>query len=250
MGDVTNTHPCHDKERTVTDLLNAALPPIPDVPFMIGLGAEHRHAVDIQTARTAADAAAERGPHAGWTHAACGQPVVLARKGGEFRRDNPFLERAADRTCPSCAWTVALTLDRVDEELIALTPHGHEHDVLSRLISDPAVVARICSAILDQLSNDYEPAHPHLVELLAHASRHAPVVLVPEDCAEGCCGHDIPADTHGRCCYPDAALGCAACSVRAGGWAGEWEGQYATECTVTAPCSALSTLAARFGVAL
>lgn len=95
MGDVTNTHPCHDKERAVTDLLNAALPPIPDVPFMIGLGAEHRHAVDIQTARTAADAAAGRGPHAGWTHAACGQPAVLARKVGEFRRDNPLLERAA-----------------------------------------------------------------------------------------------------------------------------------------------------------
>ena len=43
--------------------------------------------------------------------------MVLARKAGEFRRDNPFLERGGDRTCPTCAWTVALTLGRVDQEV-------------------------------------------------------------------------------------------------------------------------------------
>ena len=101
-----------------------------------------------------------------------------------------------------------------------MTPHRHNRDVLARLISDPAIVARICRAILDELSEEHEPTHPHLVELLAQACRHAPVVLVPEDCADGCCGHDSPPGSpDDQCCCPDAAVGCAACSVRAGGWA-------------------------------
>lgn len=146
--------------------------------------------------------------------------------------------------------TDPLTLDRVDEELAALTPDGHELDVVSRLISETAVVAGIWSAILDQLSDDVEPAHPHLVELLAQSPARTRRPGWSVKTAQGCCGHDTRADTPGHCGCPDAGLGCAACSVRAGEWAGEWEGQYATECTVTAPCSGLSTLATRFGVTL
>jgi hypothetical protein len=130
----------------VTDLLSAdELPPIPDVPYVIGVGADHRHAIDVATARRVVDAKAESSDaRPAWTHAECGQPVVLARKAGEFRRDNPFLERGGDRTCPTCAWTVALTLGRVDQEVQALTPRGHDRDVLARLISEPAILARIC----------------------------------------------------------------------------------------------------------
>jgi len=75
------------------------------------------------------------------------------------------------------------------------------------------------------------------------------VLLVPEDCAEGSCDHGVYEDDHGdkdevwTCPYPDATVGCAACSVQAGSWAGEWEGQYAEECTVAAPCDVLRALA-------
>jgi hypothetical protein len=43
-------------------------------------------------------------------------------------------------------------------------------------------------------------------------------------------------------------VACQACSLQAGSWAGEWEGQYAVECTIPAPCGVLTALAEYFKV--
>ena len=47
---------------------------------------------------------------------------------------------------------------------------------------------------------------------------------------------------------PDAAVACGACSLQAGGWAGEWEGQFTL--TVPAPCRVLLALTAHASEAL
>jgi hypothetical protein len=75
---------------------------------------------------------------------------------------------------------------------------------------------------------------------------HTPRILLPEDCADNHCDHDR--DDDGQCPRPDAALGCAACSVVAGGWAGEWQGQFTTECTITAPCEVLRGIARHYDI--
>jgi|GEM_PF-4150088 len=43
---------------------------------------------------------------------------------------------------------------------------------------------------------------------------------------------------------------CPVCSVRAGGWAGEWEGTYRPECTIPGPCEVLRTMAGHYRVPL
>jgi hypothetical protein len=158
--------------------------------------------------------------------------------------------------CRYCAWTVAVATGSTGRELALITPSRPKADAIAGAGAGAMLAVTICQAILAARSGedaDYELDHPATIQLLAHVTRHRPVLLIPEDCAEDprTCGHqpdggDLP-DWH--CSYPDATAACGACTLYAGGWAGEWEGGAMPECTVTAPCSVLRTLAHAYGLA-
>ncbi|MFC6582049.1 hypothetical protein ACFQBS_35585 [Planomonospora parontospora] len=113
---------------------------------------------------------------------------------------------------------------------------------LERLGGDALLVRRLCEAILattPPVGEDGQ-ADEAAVELLAHASAHAPVLLRDWPCTAGECDHPAGA------CVTTAA--CPACSLQAGQWAAAREGAYRAECTIGAPCQVLATLAAHLGV--
>lgn len=209
------------------------LPPIPDVPYMIGIAARLGavHAVDHATAVRAA-AAGDSDSHRISVPAECDTEVMLARRWGAFDRGNGHLR--AHGLCAYCAWTVALNQDTTAAELAALAPTSGERRALDKVLPDPLMAHRIVKRILGarNAEEEYEADHPRWVEHLAHITRHRPVVLLPEGCHEGDCDHDQ------KCgCYQDAAVACPACSILAGSWAGEWEGS--VDMLVPAPCSVL-----------
>lgn len=155
--------------------------------------------------------------------AACHGFVPIATKYGCYTdriwpRHNP---------CPECAWKVAARTDTLNAELDRLHPAA-------------AAVARGILAAAERDGGD--PDGNRVVQLLAATVEHGPRPAVNLDCSEGEHDHD------GDC--PVVGWVCEACTLRAGGWAGEWEGQYLDECTIAAPCEVLRTLAAHFGVAL
>jgi hypothetical protein len=229
-----------------------SLPPLPDVPHVIGIGAGRRHAVRHEVARSAVDDAAwTPRPEVAPALAECGLLVVLARKWGGFGRGNPWLEQTPESVCPMCAWTVALGAGTVEAELAARTPRGRELAVLGRLLPDPMLVPRVCRAVLAGAACEDGHDHPHLAQMLAHATAHAPVILADEDCWDRGCGHrpeDRWDDPAWECPLPDAFLACGACSARLGPWAGECEGCFAEECIIAAPCAVLTTIGRHFGV--
>jgi hypothetical protein len=166
------------------------------------------------------------GEHAG---ALCS---VLVRVAGErFQPYNPSSVPVSYDPCPVCRWTVAAV---TDDYSTALAELGHP---LARSIAT-AILDR--SGRLEQGVDD-----PATVQLLAHVSRHAPIALVAEACSEGDCEHVANGDEPGKC--PDL-LACKACSLQAGSWAGEWEGQYRPECLIEAPCAVLLALGKSAGV--
>jgi hypothetical protein len=225
---------------------HAAAPPLPQAPYVIGSSAGRMHAV----AWTAADAAIKTAPHQ--RHrlviTECDTEANLVTGWGAFTYTNRLLTR--DSRCPTCGWAVALAQDTIPAELNAITPDPTELPALTRILDEPLIAVRLCEAILadNDLATYYDRDHEHIRDLLGHATAHAPTLIVPETCAEDDCDHrpdGQPLDTW-RC--PDAAAACPTCSVRAGMWAGAWEGQYATECTVPAPCSVLTALADHYGI--
>lgn len=179
--------------------------------------------------------------------ALCGLVVQVAQKYDGFDR------RRTDRTCPTCAWTHAVRTgtDAVAAELAALDSAGPAGPTSAgggglELPVPLRAAARVAAAVLaaaDAPGSDHDPTHPATVQLLATVTAHAPTGLLEQDCAEGDCEHDP-----GLC--PIAVVACPACSVRAGSWAGEWEGSYQSECTIPGPCEVLRTLAAHHHVDL
>lgn len=162
--------------------------------------------------------------------AACGATVGVAARFGPFDPD-----RVPERTCAACVWTVAIRAGTLADRYARLAAAE----------GAPGLAARVAQAIADGQSwpaGGYELDHPYPVQLLAAVTAHAPTPLISQECAEGGCIHP-PAE---RC--PTVAIACMACSQRSGSWAGEWEGQLMDECTITAPCEVLTTLAAHFGV--
>ena len=231
---------------TTTTPTDSAPPPLIDAPYVIGGGIGLMHAV----AWTDADTAITHAPHQQHRLAVatqCDTTAALMPEWGAFTYDNRHLRR--DNRCPTCGWAVALATDTVPAELAAITPDPAALPALTRVLDQPLIAARLCQAIL--AGADYDRDHPHITDLLGHATAHAPTLIVPEACAEDTCDHR-PADQWDnptwQCPSPDAAAACPTCSVRAGSWAGEWEGQYSTECTVPAPCSVLTTLAGHYGI--
>jgi hypothetical protein len=225
-------------------------PPVPDVPYVIGIwGGDGlvMHAVNQHAAQEAVARAAGDDP--GWARAECDRLVFLARFGGAFARGNEHLDRMAGRLCPYCAWTVALVTSRVDDELAALEPSGTDVPVQRRRLADPGIVRRVCERILataredGYLAAEEDDLHfPQVVEQLAYATAHQPVVLLPYECVERECDHGDFA----VCEAQTDVVACSACSLQTGEWAGEWAGQY--EVLVSAPCSALTAMAQHYGL--
>ncbi|HEY3482125.1 MAG TPA: hypothetical protein VGL02_24780 [Streptomyces sp.] len=216
--------------------------------FLAGYGAGVVHALDPRRAAQACDRMRCAGS---LVVAVCGDPADLMPRWGEFAHDNPLVTaRGGLRRCPHCAWALALDQRTEAAELAKLTPAGTDLQVLSRLLPDPLLVVTICEAILDSADDEgWDRGHPHILQLLAKATEHAPEILLPEECSVDGCDHDRP----GRpllCGGEDARLGCPMCSVRAGSWAGDGEGIYADECDVPVPCQVLRTLAAYYRIAV
>lgn len=228
----------------ITAITDDPLPPIPDVAFMIGIAPNlgPLHAIEHRAAAKAVEYG-DTDSHRVHAPAECGATVVIARRWGAFMRGNHYVR---GRACPACAWAVALDQNMVDAELAAIAPTGGELAALQRLLPDPLLAVRICERILDERrqERDYDADSPYWAQLLGHATAHSPAALVPEDCAEGECEHE---DTGEENCFSGStAVACPACSVRAGSWAGEWEGQF--ELVVPAPCSVLAAMAKRYEV--
>ena len=162
--------------------------------------------------------------------AVCGRAVVVAAKFGPFDR-----ERFPDRTCHGCTWVVAIRAGAVGQEIARLTGGAPE----------PVLAARVAAAIVAAQSQPGadEPDYPRMVALLAAVSAHAPTPLISPECGQGGCGHPP------RVPCPAVVVACLACSQRCGGWAGEGEGTCMPECTITAPCEVLRTLAAHYRIA-
>jgi hypothetical protein len=199
--------------------------PLPDeitTPrFLAGVLTDGWHAVDP---------ASRPGAACRWHSVAlCGAIVRIAR--GDLQPYRPAEPPVSHDRCPACRWTVAAKT-------------GTLHEALAEL-ADPLAVD-VAAAILDKacrdLLDDDEATldGPALIQLLAHVSRHEPGRLVGEECAEGACGHP-----EGQCPGRDA---CRACSLQAGSWAGEREGQFRDECTILSPCGPLLAAAAHYGV--
>jgi hypothetical protein len=207
---------------------------LPDVPYLTGVG-RGWHAIDLPSMdylRT--------GPADSVAFAVCGELVRVAPRSGAYNRGDVPVTYGP---CQMCAWTVAAATGTLEQEIARLEPKGNELAALARVLPDPMLAAKICRAILTE--PDWEPGHPASIQLLAKVAVHRPVLLLPEGCAEGDCGH-ITDDA--ECSYPDAAVGCKACSLQTGSWAGEWEGQFREECTIPAPCAVLLALAKYAGV--
>jgi hypothetical protein len=216
--------------------------PLANAPYVIAFTdgtPSLNHAVrHDEAADSLADAFLDGRPYASCV---CGCMGELVTAWGSFDREN---ERLVGERCPQCAWIVSIERGAIDEELAALTPRGTNFQVLSWYLKDPLITRHICEAIIARAQSDdtnYDLAHAMTIQLLAHAVTHAPTPLYTEQCAEAECDH-------AECPPPTAAVSCAACSLTAGVWAGEYVGTYLDDCTIVGPCSATITLAARFGI--
>jgi hypothetical protein len=183
--------------------------------------------------------------------AACGTLARLAPEFGTYQRTSTPVQYDP---CPRCAWEVAIATGTTGRELALLAPGGRKAAAIRATGADPMLAVSICTAILAAAEDsDYGLDHPATAGLLAHATRHRPLLLLPEDCAEDptACEHRPTAagDSDGwHCDYPDCTVACAACTAFTGAWAGEWEGHSMGQCTVTAPCSVLLALAAHYKI--
>jgi hypothetical protein len=234
----------------------AMVPPglVPDplvmVQFVTGVGAGHSwHAIDRELAEHPFTQAA-----GGMAAAVCGAAARVTKYGVYDRVSTPVTYEP----CQVCAWTVAIATGSTERELRLNTPGDRAAGALARAGADPLLVAAICRAVLACESSpgaEQGLDHPATAQILAHATAHRPVAAIAEDCAEdsrSCRHRPDEAGAGGedwRCDYPGAEALCLACSLRAGSWAGEWEGDVMDECRVRAPCGVLRALAARYGVA-
>jgi hypothetical protein len=164
------------------------------------------------------------GTSARWT--LCGLVADVVRKAGVFDPDRYH-------ACPTCGWWDAIRTDAIPGRVARLAD-GLRRGLAVALAE--AIVAEAGGPGGDGVDT------PRTVELLAAVSAHAGQALVDEACAEAECEHPDRADC------PVTVVACAACSVICGGWAGEWEGRYRPEATVTTPCSVLTTLADHYRI--
>lgn len=206
--------------------------PLPEAPYLTGVQ-DGWHAVS----RENLEWTREYAPGI-YTTSVCGKPVRLALKYGAY---DPASDVVASNRCPDCAWIVAGEKGDLDAEVQRLMPADEDRAALDLLIPDALIAVTAAAMIVEAITighDDYDiDDEMAKVQLLAAITRHAPVVLLTEECADGGCEHD------GSPGCPEAAVGCAACSLRHGSWAGEWQGTFRNECTIPAPCAVLIQLA-------
>jgi hypothetical protein len=220
--------------------------PLIAMQFVTGAGAGHLwHAVDRDQAEH------EIAQATGVAEAVCGALARVTMYDVYDRLTVP----AGYGLCALCAWTVAIATSSTERELRLLTPDDHVAAGLARASAPPFLAVNICRAVLTHESSpDAEGGldHEATVQILAHATSHRPALAIAEDCAENdrACRHRPPAAALSwRCDYPGADALCLACTLRAGSWAGELQGDIMEECRVPAPCGVLRALAGRYGIA-
>lgn len=154
--------------------------------------------------------------------ALCG--AVVRRAEDERQPYDPAAFPVSLDPCPDCRWMVAAATGTFDAALAELR--------------DPLAHAIAAKILAWHAEGEPENAHDgDMLQLLAAVSRHAPVELVTEECADGECDHS-------PCPVRPA---CRACSLQAGP---SQEGQYRSECTIPAPCAVLLALAKSVEVTL
>jgi hypothetical protein len=205
--------------------------PLPAAGFLTGIGGGERHAISREWFGQT-----RRRHWSGYARGECGRPALYASQYPVYGDR----AHAGALWCAECSWAVAAQEGDLGRQVRALTGTPGEQAALGRLMGDPLIAANAAARIIDAAERDDDGRRigAETVRLLAAVTRHAPVILVTEDCADGECGHG-PDGIGERC----AAVACRACSVQAGPEAGEWEGRFLAECTIPAPCAPLIALA-------
>ena len=205
-----------------------------------------RHAVDLRVFGPRLDTARAEGRGQPEVYSVCGQRCgFITGRLGPFTYGSRWL---TSRRCERCGWVVAFSRGTVEREIAQYVPDVAQRDVIAAAGGDPDLLRRIFVAILADAPPGHDDEPGHRSDLLAHAARHRPTVIVCEECGDS----PNAAAVHGQhlATCRDAAVVCGACTFRAGPWAGEREGMTTGECVVAAPCSVLSALAQHYGIAV
>lgn len=219
--------------------ITAAAYPLPaGAAYLCGAGEQVTHAISrpwfaMQRLRTGST----------YTAAVCGAVTRYASQWPAWPRAGEF----PPQECPDCLWYVAVETGDLAGAHEKLLPAGRDLDVLGRLMPDPLVAYNAAGHLLG-LAGEPDDLPTRVIQALADITRHQPVILMAEACAEGECDHYPPgADLEDggpyECAAPDAAVACGACSTRCGPWAGEYEGSF--DLVIPAPCAVLTALALR-----
>ncbi|WP_131810824.1 MULTISPECIES: hypothetical protein [Mycobacterium] len=179
-------------------------------------------------------------------YSVCGQRCNhVATRLGPFTYGSRWL---TSRRCERCGWVVALSRGTVEQEIAQYLPDDAHRDVIEAAGTDPDLMRRIFVAILADAPPGRAGEPGHRSDLLAHAARHRPAVMVCQGCSESSSAAAVHGEDILSC--PHSAVVCADCTFSAGPWAGEREGMTTGECVVGAPCSVLIALAHHYAVAI
>jgi hypothetical protein len=230
-AEFTQAQAAADRAVAAAAELAAVAYPLPEVPYLTGMAGGERHAISREFYERA------RRRHGGtYTSGECGRPVLYASRYPVYAGDWPPYVR----WCAECAWTVAAQERDLERQVRALVPSDEHRGILLRMI-DPLIAVKAAMMIIEAAELDHhDRVGPETVRLLAAVSRHNPVLLVAEGCADGDC--DCPPAAGGGRSH-EAAVACRACSVQAGQEAGDEERRFLPECTIPAPCATLTALA-------
>jgi hypothetical protein len=178
----------------------------------------------------------------------CGSVAYVVPSGSSFNARNPEL---VNERCTACAWIVAFATGDLESELARLEPSELDQIAIERFGLDPLALRHVCEAIVARTQGpraEFEPGDEHVIALLRHVVAHAPVVVVPPECAEGECEHERNGSW--TCVLYDGTVACEECSFQYGAYAGEYAGLMSGECTVPAPCGVLVTAGFVHGVTI
>jgi hypothetical protein len=165
----------------------------------------------------------------------CGTRSELVPRLGQFTYGSRWL---SERRCERCGWVVALNRGTVEAEI--------ELHVGAAGNGDTGLLRQIFTSVLADVAPGRDAESGHRSDLLAHAARHRPTVIVCEECGESPSAAEVHGEGVAVC--PQAQLVCGECTFTAGRWAGEWEGMTTGECVVPAPCSVLVALAQHYEI--
>lgn len=202
------------------------------------------HAVDLKVFGPRLDAACAEDRGQPEVYSVCGQRChYVAQRLGPFTYGSRWLR---SRRCERCGWVVAFIRGSVEQEIAHYLPDVAHRDVMVAAGADPELLRRIFVAILADAPPGLDGEAGHRSDLLAHAARHRPVVVMCDECGE----NPSAAAVHGQgvAICPHAAVVCMACTFTAGTWAGQGAGKATGECVVDAPCSVLTALACHYGL--